>query len=566
MDNLTLIAQHRKDKEASVKFKERRFHQWNENYYLYRDKVITNRLTQRQPVNIPILRETIQTWISKIDEPPLLTFESRGKGNKAKDGEITLNSLWDYYYDKLKLDLVDNLDKKIVGLQGRSFKIWGFSQGEIFCDLIDPYDIEITSQVNPLDLNSASNVIRTNIFKPLREILANEKYDKDELNKLKIYLDSKQGLIKATEAYGEYQKKIERLTTLGAYNYDDYKASDVMVELNESYKLVWNKEKNQFIRHKIVIAADFAVLYNKPLKEAIGIDFLPIVTWADDPDLNDIWCDGKGDSVRTINKVVNSYISQDLENRSYRNFGMYFFNTMNGSFVPKAFDPKPFGMYGVPGNPDEIVKQMKIEPLQDTAQQITFLKDMIQSSVAQTPTERGITSANTKTLGEIQINLQQSQGLNQTGAKNYRRAWKESGMIFYELLNANATGRITLYKKGTDDVYRSKDVFPSDWQNLKGYECKVVMKAEKEADGQQTLERLNYIKNSFADNPIALKTAKKKELEIFDWTPEEIEEVMMFEDQKLNPTGESLPPETPEGGPGPEEGAVKSPLQLNAKA
>ena len=59
MDNINLISQHIKDKEASVKFKERRFHQWNENYYLYRDKIITNRLTQRQPVNIPILRETI---------------------------------------------------------------------------------------------------------------------------------------------------------------------------------------------------------------------------------------------------------------------------------------------------------------------------------------------------------------------------------------------------------------------------------------------------------------------------------------------------------------------------
>ena len=46
---------------------------------LYRDKVNTNRLTQRQPVNIPIIRETISSWISKIDEAPKLSFETRDR-------------------------------------------------------------------------------------------------------------------------------------------------------------------------------------------------------------------------------------------------------------------------------------------------------------------------------------------------------------------------------------------------------------------------------------------------------------------------------------------------------
>jgi hypothetical protein len=559
MDDITLLEQIKKDKDESRKFKERRFNQWNDNYLLFRDKITTNRLTQRQSVNIPIVRETIQTWISKIDEPPLLTFESRSKDNVSKDGEIVLNELWNYYYDKLKLDLVDNLDKKIVGLQGRSFKIWGFSKNEIFCDLIDPYDIEVTSQMNPLDLNSANNVIRTNIFKPLREILANDKYEKVAKNKLKIYLDSKEGLIKQGEMNEAHEKKVERLNALGAYNYDDYRASDVMVETNESYKLVWSEEDNQFIRHKIVTAADMVILYNKPLKEAIGIDFLPIVTWAEDPDLNDLWCDGKADSVRTINKVINTYISQDLENRSLRNFGMYFFDTKNGSFVPKAFDPKPFGMYGVPGNPQEMIQQMKIEPLADTNQTIVFLKDLIQSSVAQTPTERGVDNTNAKTLGEIQLNLQQSTGINEVGAKNYRRAWKESGEIFYALLNENSSGQITLYKKGADGEYRAKTIFPTDWQNPKGYECKVVMTADKDKEDQGTIQKLGYIMNTFQNNPIALNIAKRKELELLDWTPDEIEQVMSFEDQQIQQMQQQ--PGVDPNNPQPTEAGVVSPLQ-----
>lgn len=548
MDNSQIIAQHKQDKKTSVDFKQRRFEQWNDNYYLYRDKVITNRLTQRQSINVPIMRETIQTWISKIDEAPQLVFESRSKGNKSEDGEIVMNEIWSYYFDKLKLDLVDNLDKKIVGLQGRSFKLWGWANNEIFCDILDPYDVEVDPNCNPLDLDSASYFIRKNIFRPIRDVLANKLYDQEELNVLKTYMDSTKGLFQADQTRDEFFMRQERLRTLGAYNFDTLGATDFLVELNESYRMLWNKDLNRFVRHKIVIAGDCAVLYNKPLKEAIGIERLPIVSWADDPDLNDLWCDGKGDSVRTFNKVVNAYISQDLENRTYRNFGMYFYDTMNGTFQPGAFDPKPFGMFGVPGNPDQVVKQVRIEPLQDTAQQITFLKDLIQSSVAQTPTERGIASKGSTTLGEVQLNLQQSSGRNEVTAKNYRRAWKESGEIVYALLEANSKGAITLYKKGGDGQYHSKDVFPSDWINPKGYECKVIIKADKDAQDNLALQKISFIQKNSMNNPVAQKLAKRKELEILGWTPDEIQQVMQFEEQPA-PTTTTVDPNNPNPNP-----------------
>ena len=524
-----IITLHKAARIESKDFRERRFAQWNENYLLYRDKVITNRLTQRQAVNIPIIRETIQTWISKIDEPPLLNFECRGRQIKDRKGEIILDELWSYYFDKLKLDVLDNLDKKIVGLQGRSFKKMGFAKGEFFIDLIDPYDIELDPKTNPLDLNSAQYIIHTNIFRPLRVILSNPKYDATAMQGLKVYLDSKQGLIKCADTFEAYEEKQERLRTLGATNYDEYNASDVMVELNEEYRLVWDAKEKKYVRHLMIIAADYTVLYDKPVKDAIGIDRLPFVTWADDPDLSDMWCDGKADSVRTINKIVNIYFSQDLENRTYRNFGMYFFNTMDGKFSPQAFDPKPFGMYGVPGNPDEIVKQMRIEPLPDTANQIDFLKTMIQSSVAQTPTERGVTTGQS-TLGEVQINLQQSQGRNISTAKQYRRAWKEVGELFYELINANQRNSVKLYKKGVNGEYYTRTVMPKDWISPEGYECKVVIKSEKEANDQFALQKATYVINNFENNPVAQKIAKKKQLETLGWSPEEVQEAMAFEE------------------------------------
>lgn len=543
MDYTKLLAEHVKEKTESNDFKKRRFPQWNENYALYRDRVATNRLTQRQAINIPIMRESIQTWISKIDEAPELKFKSRGRTNKHRNGEIIVDEMWSYYFDQLKLDILDNMDKKIVGLQGRSFKICGMSKGKFFIDIIDPYDIELSPRTNPLDLNQGQYVIRTNIFRPLRDILANPKYKEDGKLELKAYLGSREGIIKASETRDAYLEKIQRLKDLGAQNFDEFNVSELLVEINESYKMIWNEEKKKYVRHLLIIAADKTVLYDKPLKEAIGIDRLPIITWADDPDLNDIWCDGKGDSVRTINKVVNMYISQDLENRTYRNFGMYFFNTLNGTFQPRAFDPKPFGMFGVPGNPADVMKQVEIPALNDTNQQITFLKDLIQSSIAQTATERGEQTKSRTTLGEIELNLEQSGQRNTVSAKQYRRAWEEIGEIFYELISNNSIGVITLYKEGSDGEMYPKDIYPSDFIFPEGYKCKVIMKSESDALDQFMLQKAQYTLQNFLDNPAALKIAKRKQLELMDWSQDEIDQAMQFEDQKMgmpqNPEGQT---------------------------
>lgn len=529
--NYQIIADHIKDKEESRKFKERRFGQWNENYSLYRDKVAINRLTQRQPINVPIVRETIQSWISKIDEPPKLTFETRDKSNKDKDGEILINEIYSFYFDKLKLDILDNMEKKIVGLQGRGFKTIGMSNGEIFIDLIDPYDIEIDPRVNPLDIETANYVKRTHLYRSLREILANKKYSAEGKNQLKQFLDTKAGILRAATDQQTYNLRKERLQNLGVQNFDEYGATDTVVELNESYKLVWNQEQNRFVRHLHIIATDSVVLLDKPLKEAIGMEKIPIITWASDPDAVDFWSDGIADSVRTFNKITNMYISQDLENRTFRNFGMYFFDTKNGTFQPRAFDPKPFGMYGVPGNPNDLIKPVEVPALNDTGNQINWLKDMIQSSVAQTPTERGVKTPGEQTLGQVQLQLQGSKGINQVVSKNYRTAWKEFGCMFYELLKNNSHGTMKLFKKDQDGLYHSKEVTPSEWIAPNGYEVKVEVDAEKSVADDFDLKKIQYIKNSFANNPAAILIAKKKELELLDFSDEDIQTIMAGENQ-----------------------------------
>ena len=529
IDKIQIVADHIKDKEASVKFKERRFLQWNENYSLYRDKVSTNRLTQRQPVNIPIIRETIQSWIAKIDEAPKLKFETRDNSAADKDGELIFNEIYNYYYDKLKLDILDTTEKKMVGLMGRGFKKIGMSGGEIFIDLIDPYDIEIDPRVNPLDIQSASYLIHTHIYRSLREILANPKYSAESKQELKAFLDTKNGILRAAHDTQSYEMRRQRLELLGVSNFDEFGATDTIIELNESYKLVWNDVDKKFERRLRTIATDSILLDDRNLKEAIGMNKIPIVSWASDPDAVDFWSDGIADSVRTFNKITNMYISQDLENRTYRNFGMYFFNTLNGTFQPRAFDPKPFGMYGVPGNPNDIIKPIEVPALGDTTNQIQWLKDLIQSSVAQTPAERGIKTPGEQTLGQVRLQLDKSQSINEVVSKNYRTAWKELGCMFYEMMEKNSHGTLKLFKKGGNGNYYPKEISPSEWKTPNGYEVVVKTEAEASVADDFDLKKIQYIKNSFMDNPVAIQIAKKKELELLDFTSEEIDAIMNAE-------------------------------------
>lgn len=547
IEDEVIIEQHRREKDDSIRFKERRTEQWNENYLLYRDKVITNRLTQRQPVNIPVIRETIQSWISKIDEEPQLSFSARGRSKRDKRGEVYVNEMWNFTYDAEKLELKDNMEKKIVGLQGRTFKYWYYSEGQAKCSVIDPYDIDIDPRVNPFDLNTATYINHKNIFIPLRRVLSNPTYRPEGKAALKQYLDSKSGILQAHTNQEEYEMRQARLRDLGAHNYDEFRASDVLVELNRSFKLIWDAKENKFVRYLIVTAMDSVVLYARPLKEAIGIDFLPWVSWASDPDINDIWSDGPADSTRTINKVINMYFSQDLENRTYRNFGMYFYNTQNGQFQPQAFEAKPFGMYGVPGNPDEVIKQMQIEPLADTTNAMEYLKNLVQSSLAQTPSERGEQLKSRTTLGEVQLNLQASKGRNEVVTKQYRSAWEESGRIWYELMKNNAVGTKTLFKRAKNGEMYTKEISPSDWKVPAGYEAKVTLKSEQEQDDDVEFQKIQFVKQSFATNPAAIRIARRKELELLGWDPDEIDEVMQAEEQQAaNP----IMPMDPNAAPG----------------
>src|SRR3989344_7068887 len=83
------------EKTAANELQKRKHIDWNDNYELYRNKVKINRLTQRQAVNIPLMKETVKTLLSKIDEAPNVEWSELG-GDEEK--EIIYQEVWNENY------------------------------------------------------------------------------------------------------------------------------------------------------------------------------------------------------------------------------------------------------------------------------------------------------------------------------------------------------------------------------------------------------------------------------------------------------------------------------------
>lgn len=535
LTNDEIIQNYITEKEVSLNFQRRRHSQWNENYTLYRNFTETNRLTQRQAVNIPIMKESIKTLLSKIDDVPDINFESL---DNNQDKEYVLQEMWNDDFNRLGMENLDIIDKKNVLLYGRSFKKLNFIKKQFDAEVLDIYDVLIDPKTLPLDLETARYLIQQNILKPLNEILENDKYDKEGKQELKTYLLTTEGLIASSEDKERLKEKAERLKVIGSEDETTIEkllsGADTIITLDEYYPLLWNKEIKQFERYVIIVALEKVILYKKTLKETLGINFLPFVSWADDVEVNDFWSDGVGDIIRTPNKILNIWLSQLLENRTYRNFGMYWFNSSIPQFNPQTFEPKPFGMYPVPGNPNEIIQPIQIPALTETINEMTYITQMIERSTGASAIEKGITQPQKTTLGEIQILASKGQERIASMAKFYRRTWKEFAEKWYGILEANMNDKdiIKLYKKSIKGKIFKKEIIKTDWYSEGGYKVKITSSTEQETKTTQEIQKIMAIKNMYPENRSLQKLIQKRILDIVDFTPQEIQDIIDEEKQK----------------------------------
>src|SRR3990167_1661658 len=183
-----------RDKESAYNYRQRRHTVWDEIYELYRDKVTINRLTQRQSVNLPLMKLVIATLLKDIDDMPVLYFENL---DNDKEAETFKNEYWKLTAENNNMEIQDIIDKKQVGLFGRSFDQWQIIDGKIEMEVQDTYDILLDRYTSPHNIHSSRFLIHPHIFKPLSYLEQNPDYDQEAIKRLKEWHATDQGLIKS---------------------------------------------------------------------------------------------------------------------------------------------------------------------------------------------------------------------------------------------------------------------------------------------------------------------------------------------------------------------------------
>lgn len=517
------------EKKSAIELQQRKHADWDENYELYRNKVKTNRLTQRQAVNIPLMKETIKTLLSRIDEPPEVEWQELS-GDEFK--ELVYQEVWNQQYRDNKLELIDILDKKNVLIYGLSVKKLNIYDSGVSIDVLDPYDVYLDPLIKSWDLESARFIVQMNIFRSVREILADDKYDSKGKEELKIWAESPAGIMASQKNKEEWEKKMERLKAMGISNKDFpyFAGGDRIVNLTEHHSKFWNGK--DFEKRVYVYADDKINLYNETLKDCLGVDFWPYTVWSEDVETIDVYPDSVADLVRVPNKVLNVWFSQAIENRTLKNFQMHWFSPGN-NYTPQTYTPSPGLMLPAPAGDDinKVIKPVEINGLDESFDMINALTSIVERGTGATAIEKGQPEGGQQTLGEVQILVGKANERATAMTKFYRLAWEELAFKWDKLMHANAPKFMKLYKAGQSGKIYPKTVFSGDWKSKAGYRAKVRSSSEREVESTKSIQKWLFVLQQFPNNQALRQIGQKRELELLDLTPEELREVTDAEKQ-----------------------------------
>jgi hypothetical protein len=530
------------NKLSAYNYRQRRQEDWTENYTLYRDKVQLNRLTQRQSVNVPLMKTQLRTLLKDVDDMPVMYFENL---DNNKEAEVFQNEYWKDTLICNKMELKDIIDKKQAFFFGRTFDQMQIIDGKIVITIEDPEDILVDRYMDPTDIDTAHFLIHTHIFRPLSNLEDDPLYDKKAVATLKTWYGTEMGLITASDNADSLAKRNEKMGDLGVSDINSPVLGETYVELTLHFIKRKEKDDRSERIYLYVEADDQQILMKKPLDEIIGKtkdDFwqthFPYNSWADDVDKQDVWTDGIADMLRNPNKILNAWWSQMVENRTLKNLNMMLYDTTKTeNFDPQSWQPQAFGKYGVPGKPTDVIQQLPVQDLTGTLDEINFLVAMSEKASGATANLQGAENTKQITLGEVQIALSEAKERVKGMSKFYTHAYEERALKFLKLIEAapEKLDAVKIYKQGRNstDIY-AREIAPKDFMTESGYRVKIWSQDEKDSQNTAQLEKLNAVKTMIPGNPKLIEIVNRKALEFADLSPDDINSIMEIEKEKMD--------------------------------
>jgi len=538
---LVLIDQ---EKQSAYNFRERRHSDWKENYTLSRDKVITNRLLQKQTINIPLMKYGLATVLKDIDEPAVTNFVNLSN-NEEK--EIFYNEGWKDCQKKNKARIKDRVFKKNLCLYGRAFRKLNIVKGKVVWQIVLAEDMLVDRFIDSTDIDSARILIQTNIFRTLTSILINDTYDQEGRDKLSDYHSVQNRTAESGTNTNRYRSQIDKMKDMGVTDTREPVVGATYIELNEVYRVEYDEKLKEEIIFLYIVADTgdgYVKLLRKPLEEVLGEtnsnawrEHFPYTSAAADPESDDFWSDAPADTLRQPNKALNSFIGSLVENRILRNFNMHYYNSSNASFIPQVFTPSPWAWFPMPGNPNELVKDVVVGDLSESLDEMQFMIGIAEKAVAATSAQTGELPAQNVTLGQTQLALANAKERTKTMLIPIEQEYVDFAEKYIWLVEAagHLLDDIKVSRKGKEgrQVY-TKIIKSADYADDAGYMAEVKMKEDLQAMEVSTIQKLQIAREAMPGNPPLELAYKKRLVDFADLKSEEVKEILDYEKSRID--------------------------------
>lgn len=412
--------------EHALKYRQKREGDWQTIEDLYYGKKKKSLVT-RANVHIPKMQGTIETFISKVDDQLLISYEAVEEGDRPKVNKM--NALLKRDMQIGNWDLKDVVGKKEGAMIGRSiFKKYSTSEDGFtdYLEVVDHLDFLIDPLAGGLEpMERARFLGQDNIIRTIYDLDDAGIYDQVSVKEMGAKLHSDRS------ADNSYASRQARRTALGLS--DAVYISDDAVKLVEWYTIYKGKKVYLLFSKEHMTAVRCL-----PLIEVFASNDHPFATWAPFPRLDEFWTPGLGELLKEPNIIQNVVLSQILDNNAYRNYGMKAYDTTKVT-NPAELVPKPMGKVGVNGNPRDAILQIEFPTLDNAVAAYNLVDQIYDKETGVTASAKGMPNAKRMSATEFAGLLDQVSDRFFAANNTYKSCMRRIAKLYYYGVEENMT-------------------------------------------------------------------------------------------------------------------------------
>lgn len=480
----TLVDQSYEEYEHALEYRAKREDTWREIDNLYFGHKQESMVT-RANIHIPKLQGTIETFLSKVDEAPYIEYEEATLADKPQAKKM--NAMIRRQMNVDDWDLVDTLGKKEAALYGRTiYKKYASSKNGFtdYFDIVDVLDFLIDPLAGGLKPFENCNYCgQDNIIKSIHELKNSDVYDTEAAEAMAKELTSD------SEADSKYNSKAARRRSLGL--------SQAVLVKQKSIRLVEWYTRYEGEWYYVLFSPEHkrAVRCNT-LKEVMGFDELPFISWAPFPRSIEFWTMGLGDLLAEPNRVQNILMSQILDNNAYRNYGMKAYDVTKVE-NPEQLVPRPMGRVAVNGNPKDIIDNIQFPEISNAIQAFQLMESVFARETGVPGQAKGMPNSKRMSATEFSGLLDQVADRFFTSNKIYKHALRRVAHLYHLGVQKHLKHKRKIKILGAKDGHsKEKDVKGNDVVTQTRLDALIRTGAQDEANKNALRDRFIEFINS----------------------------------------------------------------------